>query len=149
MSKRAEEQALEVYPSTEKEWKSEFGTFRFDDTNIEHREGFIVGYNQAEKDIYKEMLDTYNRIREKQELSVDYGISIEESKLPIDELLYQKGYEQAEKDLAQDFHADTLIGDKDYAVFHADVEELNGDLYNYCQEQGFTGKVKVIIVEND
>lgn len=50
---------------------------------------------------------------------------------------------------AQDFHADTLIGDKDYAVFHADVEELNGDLYNYCQEQGFTGKVKVIIVEND
>lgn len=48
-----------------------------------------------------------------------------------------------------DFHADTLIGDKDYAVFHADVEELNGDLYNYCQEHGFTGKVKVIIVEND
>ena len=61
---------------------------------------------------------------------------------------YQKGYEQAEKDLAQDFHADTLIGDKDYAVFHADVEDLNGDLYNYCQEQGFMGKVKVIIVED-
>ena len=63
--------------------------------------------------------------------------------------LFIRAYEQAEKDLAQDFHADTLIGDKDYAVFHADVEELNGDLYNYCQEQGFTGKVKVIIVEND
>lgn len=62
---------------------------------------------------------------------------------------YQKGYEQAEKDLAQDFHADTLIGDKDYAVFHADVEELNGDLYNYCQEQGFMGKVKVIIVNDE
>ena len=61
---------------------------------------------------------------------------------------YEQGYEQAEKDLAQDFHADTLIGDKDYAVFHADVEELNGDLYNYCQEQGFMGEVKVIIVED-
>jgi len=61
---------------------------------------------------------------------------------------FQEGYEQAEKDLAQDFHADTLIGDKDYAVFHADVEDLNGDLYNYCQEQGFMGKVKVIIVED-
>lgn len=28
------------------------------------------------------------------------GISKDESKLPIDELLYKKGYEQAEKDLA-------------------------------------------------
>ena len=47
---KAEERALEAYPSTEKEWKSEFGTFHFNDTNIEHREGFIVGYEQAEKD---------------------------------------------------------------------------------------------------
>lgn len=47
---KAGERALEIFPSTEKEWKSEFGTFHFDDTNVEHREGFIVGYEQAEKD---------------------------------------------------------------------------------------------------
>lgn len=71
---------------------------------------------------------------------------IEVNRIAIEQ--WEKGYKQAEKDLAEDFHADTLIGDKDYAVFHADVEDLNGDLYNYCQEQGFMGKVKVIIVED-
>ena len=47
-----------------------------------------------------------------------------------------------------DSDAEILIGDKDYACFHADVEELDGELYNYCQEQGYK-RVKVIIVEDD
>ena len=47
---KAEEKALQIFPSTEKEYESKFGTFHFDDLNVEHREGFVVGYEQAEKD---------------------------------------------------------------------------------------------------
>ena len=66
---------------------------------------------------------------------------------------YQKGYEQAEKDLAQDFHADTLIGDKDYEVIHTvaygcgdemDTTEISVETEMFKPGQ----KVKVIIVED-
>ena len=51
MSKRAEERAIERYPHDSKEYKTAFGTFYFDDTFAAHREGFVVGYEQAEKDL--------------------------------------------------------------------------------------------------
>ena len=48
---RAEERALEAYPKAEnKVWNSAFGTFEFDE-NGGRREGFIKGYEQAEKDL--------------------------------------------------------------------------------------------------
>lgn len=68
---KAEERALEIFPSTEKEWKSEFGTFHFDDTNVEHREGFIVGYEQAEKDLALTWKDMRKIIRIDEEMMDD------------------------------------------------------------------------------
>ena len=67
---------------------------------------------------------------------------------------YQVGYEQAEKDLAQDFHADTLIGDKDYEVIHTvaygcgdemDTTEIRVETEMFKPGQ----KVKVIIVDDE
>lgn len=57
------------------------------------------------------------------------------------------------KDLAQDFHADTLIGDKDYEVIHTvaygcgdemDTTEISVETEMFKPGQ----KVKVIIVED-
>ena len=50
MSKRAEDLALKVYPIEGGKWQSPFGMFEFD-PNAGHREGFIRGYEQAEKDL--------------------------------------------------------------------------------------------------
>ena len=48
---KEEERAVQRYPRAGKEYKSEFGTFYFDDPNAAHREGFIIGYKQAEEDL--------------------------------------------------------------------------------------------------
>lgn len=47
---KAEQKAWERYPNNAGKYKTEFGTFSFGDTLFEHREGFIVGYEQAAKD---------------------------------------------------------------------------------------------------
>ena len=67
---------------------------------------------------------------------------------------YEQGYEQAEKDLAQDFHADTLIGDKDYEVIHTNAygcgDEMHTTEISVETEMFKPGqKVKVIIVNDD
>ena len=67
---------------------------------------------------------------------------------------FQNGYEQAEKDLAQDFHADTLIGDKDYEVIHTNAygcgDEMHTTEISVETEMFKPGqKVKVIIVNDD
>lgn len=80
---KAEEKAVQRYPRAGKEYKSEFGTFYFDDPNAAHREGFIIGYEQAEKDINKELMDKMAEIREKQEKAMlsdmNYDIHFEPS----------------------------------------------------------------------
>lgn len=49
--KKAEEQALEVYPKEDGlVYSTAFGKLKFD-RNAEEREGYIKGYEQAEKDI--------------------------------------------------------------------------------------------------
>lgn len=68
--------------------------------------------------------------------------------------IYQEGYEQAEKDLAQDFHADTLIGDKDYEVIHTNAygcgDEMHTTEISVETEMFKPGqKVKVIIVNDE
>lgn len=51
MSKRAKEEAWKVYPKgPEQKYITAFGTFEFD-YDAPHREGFITGYEQAEKDL--------------------------------------------------------------------------------------------------
>lgn len=67
---------------------------------------------------------------------------------------YEQGYEQAEKDLAQDFHADTLIGDKDYEVIHTNAygcgDEMHTTEISVETEMFKPGqKVKVIIVDDE
>ena len=67
---------------------------------------------------------------------------------------YEQGYEQAEKDLAEDFHADTLIGDKDYEVIHTNAygcgDEMHTTEISVETEMFKPGqKVKVIIVNDD
>ena len=80
---KAEEKAVQRYPRAGKEYKSEFGTFYFDAPNAAHREGFIIGYEQAEKDINKELMDKMAEIREKQEKAMlsdmNYDIHFEPS----------------------------------------------------------------------
>ena len=99
MSKRAEQKALEAYP-VHRIHRGLDADNEIYDSNAELREGCIRGYEQAEKDINKEMMDRMAQVKEAQEANVDYGISFKESELPIDELLYLKGRKDAEKDLA-------------------------------------------------
>lgn len=65
-----------------------------------------------------------------------------------------RGYNQAIKDLAQDFHADTLIGDKDYEVIHTVAygcgDEMHTTEISVETEMFKPGqKVKVIIVDDE
>jgi len=56
MSKRAEQKALEKYPRPELCWKSNIHY----DPDIGRREGFIEGYEQAEKDLAMTWIDIRN-----------------------------------------------------------------------------------------
>ena len=64
---RAEERALEFYPM--KDYNKEPNYIHSCDSKMldeVYREVFMLGYEQAEKDINREMLDRMNEIREKQ-----------------------------------------------------------------------------------
>ena len=82
MSKRAEQKALEAYPKVEngKIWTSTFGVIEVDKYAPE-RKAFQKGYEQAEKDINKEMMDRMEKYKEMQEKALladhNYGIHID------------------------------------------------------------------------
>ena len=76
MSKRAEEASLKAYPiSTPPSY--------LDGHYLLRQEAFIKGYEQAEKDINKEMIDLMAKYREKQEKALltehNYDIYIEQA----------------------------------------------------------------------
>lgn len=80
--------------------------------------------------------------------------AIKESRNQKKRAIFCNGYEQAEKDLAQDFHADTLIGDKDYEVIHTVAygcgDEMHTTEISVETEMFKPGqKVKVIIVNDE
>jgi len=72
---RAEERALEAYPT------QDMYSSLLDGSNRLKREVFINGYEQAEKDINKELMNIMADVSEKQEKAMyaDYGIHIDTS----------------------------------------------------------------------
>lgn len=80
MSKRAEERALEKYPVRIAKCII-FPEARGGDFNAAKRKAYQEGYEQAEKDINREMLDRMTEIREKQTKAaledLDYTIKID------------------------------------------------------------------------
>lgn len=82
---KAEEKALEVYPVLEvcSHANGPYDTFSKLDVNKERRSCYQQGYEQAEKDINKELIDKMTEIREKQEKAMlsdmNYDIHFEPS----------------------------------------------------------------------
>lgn len=71
---KAEERALEAYPVKEGWEGNQYG--EWGDLNLESRKGFREGYEQAEKDIYKSMIERMEKIRELKPPLFDYDIMI-------------------------------------------------------------------------
>ena len=104
---------------------------------------------EAAKEIYKDGIELFGRRDKSGNLVIHPEIMV-----GILRNAAARGYEQAGKDLAQDFHADTLIGDRDYEVIHTVAygcgDEMHTTEISVETEMFKPGqKVKVIIVNDE